>query len=180
MQVTLQMPGCSIMYAPSIDIAKWILGRRKIDLVVSSAILPDGNITRLKSTLENMATPPDVVVVGHMNVRNVQIFGESGYEFLAIRRFEVKPGDAAPKKEAGFHHKIKELGADIRNDLNNPLQEIVAMVFVAQTGLESSPATEQALRAIDNAAKNLARVVNGLEDKIRHAVNPHVGETTAP
>jgi signal transduction histidine kinase len=62
---------------------------------------------------------------------------------------------------------LSELGADIRNDLNNPLQEIVAMAFVAQAAGELSPVAEQALDAIENAAMNLSQVVNALEGKIR-------------
>ena len=69
---------------------------------------------------------------------------------------------------------IKNLGADIRNDLNNPLQEIVAMVFVAKA-TEESATTNNALEAIDKAAQNLASVVKGLEDKIRGLVTPLAG-----
>lgn len=36
MQLTLALPGCSITYAPTIELAKWILGRRSINLVVSA------------------------------------------------------------------------------------------------------------------------------------------------
>lgn len=61
--------------------------------------------------------------------------------------------------------RIRALGADLRNDLNNPLQEIVAMVFVAQaTGGLAQP-TNQALEAIDRAAKNMATVVSKLEEE---------------
>ena len=66
---------------------------------------------------------------------------------------------------------MKNLGADIRNDLNNPLQEIVAMVFVAKASGQSETA-DKALEAISNAAQNMAVVVSTLEDKIRGIVNP--------
>jgi len=65
---------------------------------------------------------------------------------------------------------ISSLGADIRNDLNNPLQEIVAMAFVATSSDGLSPIAEEALSAIQRAATNMSSVVNSLEDKIRSVV----------
>jgi signal transduction histidine kinase len=62
------------------------------------------------------------------------------------------------------------LGADIRNDLNNPLQEIVAMAFVATSSSQLSATAEEALGAIQRAATSMASVINSLEDKIRTAV----------
>lgn len=179
MQLTLTMPGCSITYAPTIEVAKWILAKKKIDLIVSSPVLPDGGIARLNKTLQKMDCPPDVVVVGDVRLKNAELFNDSGYQFATIRRFGAQ--DEAPKfprivrkpaesKEI-IKSQIKTLGADLRNDLNNPLQEIVAMVFVAQAGTELAPGTAQALKAIEGAAKNMAGVVKGLEDKIRCAVS---------
>lgn len=173
LQLTLKIPGCSIMYAPSIELAKWILKRRKIQLVVSSSILPDGSIMALKSALEAMKSPPHLVVVGDMKVRSAEAFEHSGYEFTAVRHLgssgAVKPQEKS-RQIPLLNQRIRSLGADIRNDLNNPLQEIVAMVFIAQKGSESSGATSMALEAIDHAAKNMARVVNDLENKIREVV----------
>jgi len=188
LQLTLGIPGCAIMYAPTIELAKWILRRRKIKIVVSSPVLFDGGINRLKDTLESLESPPEVVVVGNMNIHNAELFSKSRYEFSSYRRIgaaktehqDPKPIQApiiqrknplssskpAPKR---LDTTIKLLGADIRNDLNNPLQEIVAMVFVAQNASQSA-LTEQALTAIDAAAKNMAHVVNALEEKIRGAV----------
>jgi signal transduction histidine kinase len=59
----------------------------------------------------------------------------------------------------------------LRNDLNNPLQEIVAMAFVATSSEGLSPVAEEALSAIQRAATNMATVVNSLEDKIRSVVD---------
>jgi len=180
MQLTLELPGCSIMYAPSIELASLLLKRRRIDLVVSSPILPDGNVVRLRSVLEQMPSPPDVVVVGNMNVRNAEQFGAAGYRFAEVRRLTVgpRPAPQAPQvvsavpspRRPDLQRTIQALGADLRNDLNNPLQEIVAMVFVAKAGHECAPATSQALEAINKAAANMAQVVRSLEDKIRSAV----------
>lgn len=174
MELALQLPGCSIVYAPSIEIAKLILNRRAISLVVSSPILPDGSVEKLRATLEKLPHAPDVVVVGAMSARNAELFAAGTYEFSAMRRCGATvappPRPKSARQPAPIDSTIKNLGADIRNDLNNPLQEIVAMVFVAQAGHTISPATEQALRAIDQAAKNMAKVVSGLEDKIRDAV----------
>jgi signal transduction histidine kinase len=66
---------------------------------------------------------------------------------------------------------ISELGADLRNDLNNPLQEIVAMAFVAHASAGLSPVAEQALSAIQRAAGSMEAVVKNIEDKIRGVVS---------
>ena len=182
MQLTLALPGCSITYAPTIELAKWILNRRKISLVVSSPVLADGGIGRLRDSLKKLASPPDVVVVGDMHIKSAEIFEESGYEFAVLKRIGAARSNAPVIKRSRLtpslnesttprvDTRIKELGADIRNDLNNPLQEIVAMVFVAQAGGELAQPTSQALEAIDRAAKNMAQVVSKLEDKILGAV----------
>jgi hypothetical protein len=184
MELTLRLPGCSMMYAPTLELAKWILRRRQIDLVVSSTILPDGGVMRLKGILESMTSPPDLVVVGEMSKNGISMFENSPYRCTGIRRLNVEPApaavplpEAAPSSTAApaFRSTIRTLGADIRNDLNNPLQEIVAMVFVAQTTGSAPGAASQALDAIDKAAKNMAALVNSLEEKILHAVTPHTG-----
>ncbi len=178
MQLTLAIPACSIMYAPTIELARWILTRRKIDLVVSSAILPDGNIIKLKETFSKMATPPDVVVVGPLTAQNAKMLDSLGYQLEEVKRLGKVALASSPRtvpsipviNRPPLNQAIRSLGADLRNDLNNPLQEIVAMVFVAQSGGVVSPSTTQALEAIDRAAKNMAHVVKALEDKIAHAV----------
>ncbi len=179
LQLTIAIPACSIMYAPTIELAKWILSRRTIDLVVSSAILPDGNISRLKDLFATMKSAPDVVVVGDLSSKNTEIFRNSGYEFSEIRRLgaptgpvinRIHPKPTVNREGTALNRSIKTLGADLRNDLNNPLQEIVAMVFVAQASGAASPTTGQALEAIDRAAKNMADVVKGLEEKISKVV----------
>ena len=178
LQLTLRLPGCSIMYAPSIELAKWILARRKIDLVVSSPMLPDGGINKLNDSLEKSKSPPDLVIVGTPTASSPTILGKSRYEFAAFRRLgEVRPKPRLPAEpikaltRAVVDRSIEELGANLRNDLNNPLQEIVAMVFVAKVGGQSPEQTQQALSAIDKAACNMAKVVKNLEDKIRKAVH---------
>lgn len=165
-QLMLEMPGCSLMYAPSVELAKWILHRRKIHLVVSSALLPDGSIMRLQETLPELENPPAVVVVGDLDLRSAEMFQGEGYDLLLTRRLGRVDEGAVHQPE----ERIAELGADLRNDLNNPLQEIVAMVFVAQASNGTPEVASHALHAIDRAAKNMANVVSRLEDKIRSAV----------
>jgi len=169
LQLSLQIPGCSLMYAPTLQLAAWMLKRRPINLIVSDPILPDGNVTKLREVLEDMEAPPDILVVGGINEKSIRAMGASGYTFSEIRR------DAARRKAMPLDRKdepaplsqaIKGLGADIRNDLNNPLQEIVAMVFVARTTSEREPAVDLALNAIEKAATNMSGVVRGIEDKI--------------
>lgn len=168
MQLTLDMPGCSLMYAPTISLAQLILKKRAIDLVVSSQILPDGHINKLRDSLQCMQKPPAVVVVGAPHMRSADILGDSSYQF-AKSRCITSPNAAAEIVELPSD-KIASLGADLRNDLNNPLQEIVAMVFVAQNNKGTATATDSALLSIEKAAKNMSNIVNQLEDKIRSVV----------
>jgi len=170
MQLTLAMPGCSITYAPTVAIASWILRKRKIHLIVSSPVLPDGGVKKLNKVLGILDPAPDLVVVGNINLKSAKIFGESGYEFASLRKFSDADQPEEVDSESGLQATIKSLGADIRNDLNNPLQEIVAMVFVAQANGEVANGTDNALQAIGKAAKNMSSYVNGLERKIRSAV----------
>ena len=184
-QLTISLPGCSMTYAPSIELAGWILKRRKIDLIVSSPRLPDGGIDRLKQQLSGIESPPDLVVVGKVSTENVTALGDLGYHFASWKRIgrqddiSKRPARSQEcertKRKKMVRKQVKTLGADIRNDLNNPLQEIVAMVFVAQQAGEVAETTHQALDAIDIAAKNMAEYVNALEDRIRTAVVPAVG-----
>ena len=170
LQLSLQIPGCSLMYAPTLQLAAWMLKRQTVDLIVSDPILPDGNVLSLREVLETMEDPPDLVVVGEMNEKGVRALGASGYTFSEARRRNSlrkvgRPSEASPVSTA-----IKGLGADLRNDLNNPLQEIVAMVFVARAHGKEEPGVSLALNAIEKAAMNMGGVVRGLEDKIRKVV----------
>ncbi len=153
MQLSLSMPGCSIIYAPSIEVGRWVLKRRKINLIIANRMLPDGSVSGLEPALAELENPPDVVIVGD-NLKKAEVFSPQ-FQMTRVEKI-VDP--------------IKNLGADLRNDLNNPLQEIVAMVFVAKTGANASPAVERALEAIDHAARNMASVVWGLEEKIKGVV----------
>jgi hypothetical protein len=114
-----------------------------------------------------------------MNAGIARALQDSTYAVSALRRKDgtAQSADAEPlPTSAGKGDtKICELGADLRNDLNNPLQEIVAMVFVAQStqNADMNPSTRTALDAIDLAAKNMAQVVNELEEKIRLAVGDY-------
>jgi len=176
-QLTIKFPFCSILYAPSLELAKWILQRRSIKLVVSSSTLPDGNVVKLRQTLEKLSDPPDVVVVGNMRIGNVEFFGDCGYQFSGYKRLS-NAGDDYSQTETeiiesesdSVVENIKGLGENIRNDLNNPLQEIVAMVFVAAHSRGDDSATSSALDAIEKAAKNMSGIVNSLENKIMTAV----------
>ena len=196
LQLTLSIPGCSIMYAPSLELARLILARRQVELVVSSTVLPDGGLARLKAMLNKLpqrdgARMPNVVLVGDAPDEILSAFGEGEFDVSHMRRvrstrslpdnaFRSLSGRVLKRArelnitvgpEQGDTARIKNLGADLRNDLNNPLQEIVAMVFIAKsTSGESASSTTKALDAIDKAAKNMAVVVRGLEEKIRAAV----------
>ena len=164
-EVAQALPGCHVVYAPTIATARCVLSRGKIDLVVSSMILPDGNVSKLNDIFSKMDSPPTVIVVGNVYERPLEVLRESGYQCASLQtpNGEVSNAD-------NLSSSLQVLGADIRNDLNNPLQEIVAMVFVAQSDNESNELLDQALGAIEKAAKNMANVVSNIEDKIRGAV----------
>lgn len=176
--------GASITYAPTFTLAKMLLARRTFELVVSSSRMPDGRVQMLEKSLNSAPTAPTLVVIGNAASRKTDMLGVEGYLFSAIQKLAnrsdlpsaraplelvektsvpVGSGPAAPDS-------IKNLGADLRNDLNNPLQEIVAMVYVAKSERASADVTKEALEAINRAATNLSVVVRGIEDKIRLVV----------
>jgi hypothetical protein len=165
-ELSQALPGCSILFAPTLSTALWMLKRRSIDIILSSSILPDGPLGKLHEVLELMTPPPELVVLSELGTTRSEMDSHPGYRFVELRRFNqlAQSQDDAPTEE------IRTLGADIRNDLNNPLQEIVAMAFVAQASQGLSPAADQALAAIERAAGNMASVVEGIEDKIRTLV----------
>jgi hypothetical protein len=167
-ELTNTIPGCNILFAPTLSTALWILKRRCIDIILSSSVLPDGPLSRLHEFLEQMTPPPELVVLSELGTTRSHMDSHPGYRFVELRRLALlKTPEAEPREES---EKISALGADLRNDLNNPLQEIVAMAFVAQASQGLSPVAEKALSAIERAAGSMATVVEGLEEKIRGAV----------
>lgn len=170
-EITLELsrtiPGSTILFAPTLSLALWILKRRRINLILSSAILPDGALGTLHQFIELMSPPPELVVISDLHSSRAELGSHPGYRFVELRRVSTRQGDEPQVMQT----RISELGANIRNDLNNPLQEIVAMAFVAHTSQGLSPMAEEALSAIQRAAGNMADVVNRLEDKIRVVVS---------
>lgn len=171
LELSRTLPGCSILFAPTLQLALWMLKRRSIDIILSSAILPDGPLRKLHETLEQLATPPELVILSDLTTTRSEMGSHPGYRFVELRRVPTQRAYAAPPTPAQPGTQISSLGADIRNDLNNPLQEIVAMAFVATSSEGLSPIAEEALSAIQRAANNMATVVNSLEDKIRQVVD---------
>lgn len=155
------VPGAKLLYAPSIAIAEWLITTRRFHLIISDAILPDGNISRLNRSLSTLENLPDLIVVGEKNFKGKQILLDKTYSLQKISdmQSEVKQS------------KVAELGADLRNDLNNPLQQIVAMAFVARSAQGASELTNEALGAIESAAQSMAGVVWGIEEKLLKALN---------
>lgn len=168
-ELSRTLPGSTILFAPTLQIALWILKRRSIDLILTNSVLPDGPLTKLHEFLEQMSPPPELVVLSELLSSRSELGSHPGYRFVELRRLSAR--NAAEEQEPPrLTETISALGADLRNDLNNPLQEIVAMAFVAHSSQGLSPSAEQALTAIQRAATNMATVVNKLEDKIRGAV----------
>lgn len=167
LELSRTLPGSTILFAPTLSLALWILKRRNINLILSSAILPDGALGTLHQFIELMSPPPELVVISDLHSTRSEIGSHPGYRFVELRRVSTRGGE----DRQVIQSRISELGANIRNDLNNPLQEIVAMAFVAHTSQGLSPMAEEALSAIQRAAGNMADVVNKLEDKIRVVVS---------
>jgi signal transduction histidine kinase len=167
LELSRTLPGSTILFAPTLNLALWILKRRKINLILSSAVLPDGALGTLHQFIELMSPPPELVVISDLHSTRSEIGSHPGYRFVELRRVSTRQGEDGQV----MHSRLSELGANIRNDLNNPLQEIVAMAFVAHTSQGLSPIAEEALSAIQRAAGNMADVVNRLEDKIRVVVS---------
>jgi signal transduction histidine kinase len=167
LELSRTLPGSTILFAPTLSLALWILKRRQINLILSSAILPDGALGTLHQFIELMSPPPELVVISNLHSTRAELGSHPGYRFVELRRVSTRQGE----ERQVIQSKISELGANIRNDLNNPLQEIVAMAFVAHSSQGLSPMAEEALSAIQRAAGNMADVVNMLEDKIRVVVS---------
>lgn len=176
-ELSVALPGCAILFAPTLDLALWILKRRAIDLVVTSSVLPDGPLTKLHDFLEQLETPPELLIVGNLHEAPSTAHDTNNYRYVGIRRLgnaALSANQDVTPPDENLAHAVSTLGADLRNDLNNPLQEIVAMAFVAQSSQGISPMAEQALSAIERAATGMASIVNSLEDKIRGVVVQNV------
>ena len=170
--------GAAITYAPTFTLARMMLSRKNFDLVVSSSRMPDGRVQSLQETLNAKATPPQLVVIGDAKSSKGEMLGISGYLFSSLRKIQqpeitrhIRSVSSKPKDEQRIEDPIQNLGADLRNDLNNPLQEIVAMAYVAKSQVTESGVSKEALDAITRAATNLSSVVKGIEQKIRLAVS---------
>jgi signal transduction histidine kinase len=168
-ELSRTLPGCSILFAPTLSLALWMLKRRSIDIILSSATLPDGPLTKLHESLELLSPPPELVILSDLSTTRSDLHSHPGYRFVELRRVPTQRAYASASTTPTMQ--IASLGADLRNDLNNPLQEIVAMAFVATASEGLSPIAEEALSAIQRAATNMASVVNSLEDKIRSVVD---------
>jgi hypothetical protein len=168
-ELSRTLPGCSILFAPTLSLALWMLKRRSIDIILSSATLPDGPLTKLHESLELLSPPPELVILSDLSATRSDLHSHPGYRFVELRRVPTQRSYTSTPNNPTTQ--IASLGADLRNDLNNPLQEIVAMAFVATASEGLSPIAEEALSAIQRAATNMAAVVDSLEDKIRNVVD---------
>lgn len=165
-ELSKALPGHSILFAPTLRLALWLVQRRKIKLVISSSELPDGSLSELDRHLSNLNEAPELLIVSNIEHSRYEISKHEGYRFIELRRLNSELANLG-NITGGISDEISNLGADLRNDLNNPLQEIVAMAFVAHTSSGLSHTAEGALKAIERAALGMSQVVNGLEEKIR-------------
>ena len=154
------VPDAKLMYAPSLAIAEWLIKSRRFHLIVSDTLLPDGNISRLNPVFATLEHLPDLIVLGELEFKGKQKLLDKTYSLRKIS--PVKHDERS---------KLAEVGADLRNDLNNPLQQIVAMAFVARNAQGGSDLTSEALSAIEVAAQSMAGVVWGIEEKLLQALS---------
>jgi hypothetical protein len=126
-QLSVTLPGATILFAPTLNLALWILKRRSINLILTSSVLPDGPLPRLHEFLEQLSPPPELVVLSEINASRSELASHPGYRFVELRRLSSQNRENPPETQPDFSATISSLGADIRNDLNNPLQEIVAL-----------------------------------------------------
>ncbi len=175
-QLLYTLPNASIMYSPTLELASWILKSREINLVISSEILPDGGPQKLQSILRTLKHPPDMLIVGRSVGTSIAHLSNAGYHLVQRKQIAPPPLTEAPvrsippRSTPPIEQRVSTLGADLRNDLNNPLQEIVTMAFVARQSDNQRELSDSALEAIERAARQLAGTVEGLEDRIRAAV----------
>ena len=162
-EIEQRLPGATILYAPGIQLANWIIMRRSIDLLVTSTHLPDGPFITLLDSLKKIESSPELVVVGEVSVAHAEALEQGGYCFKTLRQVGSLP--SAPEK-----NQAAQVAQDLRHELNNPLQQIVAMVFVAQQTQGFSETTSEALHAIEQAASSMAKVVEDLEDKVGNSM----------
>lgn len=175
-QLLYTLPNASIMYSPTLELASWILKSREINLVISSEILPDGGPQKIQSILRTLKRPPDMLIVGRSVGTSIAHLSNAGYHLVQRKQLAHTPlaeppvQSKPPRKTPPIEQRVSTLGADLRNDLNNPLQEIVTMAFVARQSDNQRELSDSALEAIERAARQLAGTVEGLEDRIRAAV----------
>ncbi len=150
-----QVAECEIVYAPTIELARILIKKREISLIVTSPMLPDGHVSKLQSYLDTLPHPPDVIVFADQDKKSISLFENSGYHFISVR--DVRSVSSGPVDES--------LHKEIRDALNNPLQEIVSLVFLAHTA-QCSEKTKVALGAIEHAAERMSQVVWGLEERL--------------
>lgn len=175
-QLSITCPDCTLLYSPSLALAGWMLKKRKINLIIANEVLPDGGIDKLKTIVSGLEDPPDILVVGRSVHRSVLALTGAGYHMVKRKKLEIAASDINysyknPDKDTiSLKNRLTSLGADLRNDLNNPLQEIVTMAYIAKQDSLSNTMTEEAIFAIEKAANQLAGTVSGLEQRIVRAV----------
>jgi hypothetical protein len=111
LELSRTLPGCSILFAPTLQLALWILKRRSIDIILSSALLPDGPLSRLHESLEAMSPPPELVILSDLTTTRAELGSHPGYRFVELRR--MQPAASNAKRPAGSNiTQISALGAD--------------------------------------------------------------------
>ena len=60
---------------------------------------------------------------------------------------------------------VRSLGAGLKDEINNPLQEITAMVSLVELRCLNEDEQKEALKVIGKAANDIAQTMNGFEER---------------
>ncbi len=153
------LPGCEMVFTPTIEAAAIMLKSEDFSVVIAEASVNKKDLT---FQLEQCVAPPNLILVGSEEAEILGLAHSVIFELASVRAIKPLPHVEDP---------VQTVGNDLRNDLNNPLQAILASVYVAKHLDAASEEAALALDAISHAASQMASTVRGLESRIRRAVH---------
>jgi hypothetical protein len=171
--VTVQLlrldPQISIIYAPTLTSAKVFLKGCPVSLIITEETLPDGSAYLLRSTLEESGQEPQLIILSQAhNFSGLPFEAVSPYRFARVqligsthsynRGLTEASSNQCPTKTHISALK-RQIRAELKDSVNNPLQEILAMVYVARNCSETNALLNEALKAIETAAEKIASEV---------------------
>jgi hypothetical protein len=168
--VQLKQLGSSVipLFVPSLKAAQLMLRRSSFDLIIGSAMLPDGPLTGLEQDLQKVKNPPPVIVVDTIE-EAAEVPLDQEYRFAKLRHIkrslyqhDIEISQSLLTHDRYIDSVLHEVSTDLRDKLNNPLQEIVAMVYVARNAPSETALVHSALQAIERAAQEMNGAVHSV------------------